>query len=127
MNRIQILVVDDDELVLKSCARVLAEIPGAEIVQQKSGDHAARLLSTRAFDLLISDIRMPGKSGLDLLELAYRQNPGLPVILMSGYPTDEIVKGRHPLGAAAYIMKPIHPDEFLATVRRVLQQKTMAA
>ncbi len=127
MNKLRILLVDDDELVLKSFARVLGEIPGAEIVKQKSGGHAARLLSTETFDLLISDIRMPGKSGLDLLELARKRNPGLAVILTSGYPTDEIVKGCHPLGAAACIMKPIRPEELLATVHRVLQQKTTAA
>ena len=119
--------MDDDEPVLKSCARALEEEPCAEIVQQKSGDHAARLLSTEAFDLLISDIRMPGESGLDLLELAHRQNPGLPVILMTGFPTDEMLQGCHALGAAACIMKPIRPEELLATVHQVLDRKPAAA
>jgi two-component system C4-dicarboxylate transport response regulator DctD len=85
------------------------------------------MLSAGPFDLLISDIRMPAKSGFDLLELAHRHNPDLPVILMSGYPTDEMLKGCHSLGAAAYIMKPIRPKELLAIVHRVLQLRTMVA
>ena len=120
MNKPRILVVDDDEPVLRSCARALAEIPGAEIVQRKLGDQAARLLSSEAFDLLISDIRMPGVSGLDLIEVAHQRNPSLPVILITGYPTAEISKGCRALGAAACLMKPIPPEELLATVQRVL-------
>lgn len=123
MNKPRILVVDDDEPVLKSCIRTLAEIPGAEVVHQKSGAEAARLLSAEAFDLLISDIRMPGVSGLDLLKVAHQQDPDLPVILITGYPTAEISKGCHSLGAAACLMKPIPPEELLATVRKVLNPK----
>ncbi len=123
MNKPRILVVDDDEPVLKSCIRTLAEIPGAEVVHQKFGAEAARLLSAEAFDLLISDIRMPGVSGLDLLKVAHQQDPDLPVILITGYPTAEISKGCHSLGAAACLMKPIPPEELLATVRKVLNPK----
>ena len=121
MNKLRILVVDDDKLVLRSCVRALTEIPGAEIVQRNTGDQAAHLLSSEAFDLLISDIRMPRVSGLDLLEVAHQQDPDLPVILITGYPTAEISKGCHSLGAAACLMKPIPPEELLATVRRVLK------
>ena len=123
MNKPRILVVDDDEPVLKSCIRTLAEIPGAEVVHQRFGAEAARLLSAEAFDLLISDIRMPGVSGLDLLKVAHQQDPDLPVILITGYPTAEISKGCHSLGAAACLMKPIPPEELLATVRKVLKPK----
>jgi DNA-binding NtrC family response regulator len=124
MSKLRILVVDDDEPVLKSCARALAEIPGAEIIQQRLGDKAAQLLSSDEFDLLISDIRIPVVSGLDLLEVAHQKNPRLPVILMTGFPTIETLKGCHLLGAAACIMKPIRPEELLATVQRVLERDT---
>ncbi len=123
MNKPRILVVDDDEPVLKSCIRTLAEIPGAEVVHRRFGAEAARLLSAEAFDLLISDIRMPGMSGLDLLKVAHQRDPDLPVILITGYPTAEISKGCHSLGAAACLMKPIPPEELLATVRKVLNPK----
>ena len=121
------LVVDDDEPALRSCARALAEIPGAEIVQQKLGDQAARLLSSEAFDLLISDVRMPGMSGIDLLEIAHRRYPNLPVILMTGFPTTDILKGCRPVGAAACLMKPVRPEELLAVVHQVLDRKATPA
>jgi DNA-binding NtrC family response regulator len=119
-DRLRILVVDDDEPVLKSCARTLAEIRGAEIVQRNKGEQAAQLLSSEAFDLLISDIRMPGMSGLELMDIAHQQDPSLPVILITGFPTSEVSKGCHSLGAAACLLKPVPPQSLLATVERVL-------
>jgi DNA-binding NtrC family response regulator len=127
MRKLRILVVDDDEPVLKSCARALAEIRGAEVVQQELGHRAAELLRKESFDLLISDIRMPGMSGLDLLEIAHHQDPSLPVILITGFPTHEALKGCHSLGAAACLMKPIRPEELLATVQKVLHRRTATA
>jgi two-component system C4-dicarboxylate transport response regulator DctD len=109
--------------VLRSCARALSEIPGAEIVQQRLGERAAQLLSSEVFDVLISDIRMPGTSGLDLLQVAHQQDPGLPVILITGFPTAEISRGCHSLGAAACLVKPIPPEQLIATVRQVLDPK----
>lgn len=123
MNRIRILVVDDDGPVLRSCVRALEEIPGAEIVQRKLGDQAARLLSSEEFDLLISDIRMPGVGGLDLLALARKLDPELPVVLITGFPTSEMSKGYQALGAAACLMKPFRPEELIATVQHVLGVK----
>jgi two-component system response regulator YesN len=127
MSRLRILVVDDDELVLKSCARTLAEIRGAEVVKQELGCRASELLKKESFDLLISDIRVPGVSGLELLEIAHKQNPRLPVILITGFPPNEALKGCHSLGAAACLMKPIRPEELLAAVHQVLDRRGVTA
>lgn len=116
----RILIVDDEELVLKAYARALGEIPGADVVQEKIGSHAATLLGSESFDLLISDVRMPGVDGQQLLKLAHEKNPTLPVILITGFPTAETAEGRLRLGVAACLMKPVRPDELIATVERVL-------
>jgi two-component system C4-dicarboxylate transport response regulator DctD len=126
LNRSRILVVDDDEPVLKACVRALGEISGVEIVQKKASDQAARLLSSESFDLLISDIRMPGLSGLDLLEIAHDHDPDLPVILITGFGPPETQKGSVALGVSACLMKPIRPDELINITKEALQSRRKA-
>ena len=121
MSRVRILVVDDDELVLRACVRTLGEIEGAEIVSQRLSRRAAELLAAQSFDLLISDVRMPDIDGVKLLKIARNQHPTLPVILITGFPTLDAAKDSVRLGAAAYLMKPVLPDELLAAVCRVLR------
>ena len=120
MKELRILIVDDDEPVLRACTRALSEIPDVEIVQEKIGSHAAILLSSETFDLLISDVRMPGIDGHQLLKIAHQHDPRLPVILITGFPTAETMQGCVSLGAAACLTKPIRPDELITTVERVL-------
>ncbi len=126
LNRSRILVVDDDEPVLRACVRALGEISGVEIVPQKASDQAARLLSSESFDLLISDIRMPGLSGLDLLEIAHDHDPDLPVILITGFGLPETQTGSVALGASACLMKPIRPDELITTTKEALRSRRRA-
>ena len=116
----RILGVDDEEPVLRACVRALREIPGAEIVQQKLSSRAAELLASQCFDLLVSDGRMPEMSGVELIRIAHECDPTLPVILITGFPTPEMAANKSKFGVRAYLMKPIVPDELLATVRRVL-------
>ena len=125
MSGLRILVVDDDESVLRACARILGEIPEAEIVPQKSGNAATEQLSTESFDMLISDIQIPDVSGLELTKIAHQRDPNLPVILITGYPVVEVLQGSLRLGVAACLMKPIRPDDLLATVQRVLDGQRM--
>jgi DNA-binding NtrC family response regulator len=116
----RILIVDDEESVLRACARALSEIPGAQVIQEKLGSRAATLLNSEPFDLLISDVRMPGVDGQQLLRIAHENDEKLPVILITGFPTAEATQGCVSLGAAACLVKPILPDELIATVERVL-------
>ena len=125
MSGLRILVVDDDEPVLRACARILGEIPGAEIMSQNSGNAATKLLSTESFDMLVSDIQMPDVSGLELTKIAHQRDPNLPVILITGYPVAEVLQGSIRLGVAACLMKPIRPDDLLATVQRILDGQRM--
>lgn len=123
MSKVRILVVDDEEPVLRACARALREIPEAEVVQLKFPRRAVELLSSQSFDLVVSDVRMPDMDGVELLRIAHQYNPGLPVILITGYATAETAADISQLGAAACIMKPILPDKLLSTVRWVLERR----
>jgi DNA-binding NtrC family response regulator len=125
MTRTRILVIDDDEAVLRSCVRALSEIPGAEVTSQQSSKRAAELLASETFDLVVSDIRMPDMSGVELLRMIHENEPDLPVVLITGYPTVEAAVESMKLGAADYIMKPILPDDLVATARRVLEREKL--
>ncbi len=125
MKKLRILVIDDEEAVLRACVRALSEIPNAEVISEQRSPRAAELLKEKTFDLLVSDIRMPEMSGVELLKVAHESDPDLPVILVTGYPTIETAVESVKLGAADYIVKPVLPDDLLATAERVLERERL--
>jgi DNA-binding NtrC family response regulator len=108
----KILVVDDDAFVLESCRRVLAAA-GCRV--ETAADAAAALahLALERFDRVLTDVKMPGEDGFDLLARLGKDWPGLPVVVMTGYLTpDTIAEGRR-AGAAGFLAKPFTPEELL--------------
>jgi len=103
----------------------LTEIPNAEVVPELKSTRAADLLAAESFELLVTDIRMPDLSGVDLLKIARQQDPELPVILITGYPTVETAVECVRLGAADYIIKPVLPNDLLTTAQRVLERELL--
>ncbi|MCX6739613.1 MAG: response regulator [Candidatus Parcubacteria bacterium] len=79
----QILLVDDEEYVRKAICRALRKL-GVEFIQAESGEKALILLQKQQFDLLITDHKMPGMTGLELISKVKETYPALPVILISG-------------------------------------------
>lgn len=126
MGKIKIIVVDDEAIVLDSCRRVL-EAEGFEVFLAASVGEAIRVIEGQAFStpllrLLLLDVKMPVPDGMHLLKNVNEQWPGLPVIVMSGYPTTETLKVAKDLGAVAFIAKPFTPDELLEAVKAVIQE-----
>jgi len=117
----KILVVDDDARSLKNIAYFL-RTEGYEVNEASDGNEAAHLLDEDGFDLVLSDVIMPGLNGLHLLEHTRSVAPEIPVLLMSGLPIefDQIIKR----GAADFIMKPLELDELLSKVKQSLKQKS---
>ena len=81
---VSILLADDDAGVRRMLARALGR-QGWETTCCADGDEAAALLARRHFDCVISDLQMPGRDGREVLATARREQPGLPVILISGH------------------------------------------
>ena len=125
MSKIRILVVDDEEAVLRACSRTLEEIADSDVVAEQSSERAAELLGKESFHLLVTDIRMPEMTGVELLRIAHGIDPELPVVLITGYPTVETAVESVKLGAADYIIKPVLPDDLLATAQRVLERERL--
>jgi DNA-binding NtrC family response regulator len=117
----KILVVDDDDIVLSSCRLVLAG-EGFEVLLAESVEQALKIIESASPVLLLIDIKMPVHDGLFLMKKVKEKSPGMPIIVMSGYSTEETIKSAADLGSATFIAKPFTPDELVKTVRSVLHQ-----
>jgi DNA-binding NtrC family response regulator len=115
----RILIVDDEASIRDLCARVLSRA-GFAVVTAGNGTEGLKMLQAEAFDLVISDIRMPGISGLDVLEHAKQRYPSIVVVLITGFGTPEALSRAKAAGAEKILTKPFNPIELLTTVKEVL-------
>jgi response regulator RpfG family c-di-GMP phosphodiesterase len=114
-----LLLVDDEERILSALKRVLRR-EGYRIVTARGGDEALRALDVEPVDLVVSDHKMPGMNGLDLLAAVAERRPGTARILVTGWP-EEVPAGRmRALGIAALIPKPWDDGELKQALRRAL-------
>jgi len=111
-----IAIVDDDDDVASALGS-LVESMGVKASLFASAD---LFLSDREerFDLVISDVQMPGRSGLDLAK--HLKGEGLPIILITAFPTAEIERQAHLHGVWCFIRKPFDPDELIDCIERLL-------
>jgi len=116
-----ILITDDHAVVRRGLKEILKEsFEGATFDQAGNADEALGLLARHATDILVLDINMPGRSGLDLLKDVKRMHPRLPVIVLSVQPEDQYAVRCLRAGAAAYINKDSAPEELAQAARKVL-------
>ncbi len=118
----RILIVDDEASIRDLCARVLTR-NGFQVTMVSTGEDAVRCLQDGPFDLVISDIRMPGISGVDVLATAKALYPTISVILITGFGTSEVLARANQSGADRILTKPFDALELLATVRKILARE----
>jgi len=114
----RILIVDDDP-GQRSLLDSFLRSQGFQTVLAASGQQALEILRTEPFSLMISDVRMPGLSGLETLRRARQEHAVLPVLLVTAYADIREAVGAMRDGALNYLAKPIDLDELVATVRQV--------
>jgi hypothetical protein len=117
----QILVVDDEDMVRHFAARILTA-EGYRVVQAADGADALDVLNARPVDLVLTDVVMPRLNGIQLLEHLSVAHPGLPILLMSGYGTTELMD-RGVSVPCGLLAKPFPPDRLIEEVRRCLGQQ----
>src|SRR5947207_5690869 len=113
----RILIVDDDG-GQRSLLDSFLRSQGFETMPVASGEQALQVLRTGEFSMMISDVRMPGLSGLETLRRARREHATLPILLVTAYADIRDAVGAMRDGALNYLSKPIDLDELLATVRQ---------
>src|SRR6058998_2791031 len=115
-----ILIVDDDPNTLASLARAF-RLAGHEATICESAARATELIKTRRFDLVLSDVVMPGRDGLSLLEELKTSGITIPVVMISGQANIEMAVRATRLGAVDFLEKPLSTEKLLLTVENVLK------
>jgi putative two-component system response regulator len=119
----RILAIDDEHVIRMLVVEILESV-GHEVVGAESAEHALDLLDTAEFDLIVSDVVMPGLSGLELLEAARRRHASLPVVLVTGAGTYETLSQALTRGAAGLVTKPFAHAELQTAVSDALERAT---
>ena len=120
MNALRkVLVVDDDPVVRKSFDRVLTG-KGYAVITAENGEEALRKLNEEKYDLVYTDIRMPGMSGLEVAEEIKARKPWTPVVIITGYGTDAAEARAKAAGVANFVHKPLSPEMIEDSARDAL-------
>jgi DNA-binding NtrC family response regulator len=125
-GRPRILVVDDDRAV-RSVLHVNLTKAGMHVTLCEGVNVALEVLREAPFDLVLTDVRMPDGTGIELLAQVRERWPDLPVLIMTGYGSVQDAVAAMKNGATDYIIKPIAKDELLVLIDRALQQRNLRA
>ena len=123
--KMSVLIVDDEEVMRTYCTEALASL-GYSAQAVDSVEHAVSMLASGQFDAVLSDVRMQGLSGLDLLEVVKRDYPGVDVVMATGYGTVSAAVEAMKNGAYDYLSKPLKLEELERVFRRLAEKQELA-
>ncbi len=125
-TKARIMVVDDEKQICENVAKILRK-NNYEIETANSADEALEKMARESYSLLISDIVMPGKNGLELLNLVKTQWPLTKAVMMTAYASTDTAMKAIRLGALDYVPKPFTPNELRRTVEAAIEGKLVEA
>lgn len=121
---LRILIADDHTVVRKGLRQILLdEFPGADIEEVSDGAELVKKVMLGKWDVVVSDLSMPGRSGLDALQQIKVSHPDLPVLILSIHPEEQYALRALKSGASGYLSKDTAPDELVKAVQKVLLGK----
>lgn len=123
MSKPKILVVDDKENMLTLFEKILGS--GYELTTADDGARALSLIAARPFDVIVTDIRMPGADGFEILKAVKAHAPETEVVMMTAYASVQKAVKAIKLGAYDYIQKPFDPDDVSLIVARAVERKRL--
>ena len=123
---VRALVVDDDRAV-RSALHVNLTKHGLHVTLAETADDALAALHEAPFDVVLTDVKMPGASGIELLETARAAWPEMPIVVMTGYGSVQDAVTAMKAGAADYLIKPVSKDELIVVVDRALEHRSLHA
>ena len=123
-NSLPVLYIEDDELVRRASVQSL-QLAGFDVTGHPSVESAARSINADFPGVIVSDIRLPGASGLDLLAQCHERAPDVPVILVTGHGDISMAVQAMRDGAYDFIEKPFASERLIETVRRALERRTL--
>jgi DNA-binding NtrC family response regulator len=115
-----VLVIDDNADLAENIAEILEDC-GVDVHLAMDAQQALECFDSRKWNLVVTDVRMPGIDGLQLLSMIKERSPGTPVLVMTGYADRDTVTRAHNSGALAVVNKPLDLDAFLELVERIAE------
>lgn len=117
----KILIIEDD-LLISSMVQFRLKKDGYEIILVQDGNEGIKAIDNEDIDLIITDVMMPFKSGIEIIHYARKVKPEVPIIVLSSLGAEEqIVLEAFNLGVADFVPKPFNPNELAIRVKRVLK------
>jgi two-component system, NarL family, invasion response regulator UvrY len=117
---VKILIVDDHAIVRKGLSQILVDdLEHYVIGEAQDADEALNIIRKQPWDLIILDINLPGRSGLELLSILRDQFPGLPVLMLSTFSEDQYAIRALKSGAAGYLNKQSAPEELILAIKKI--------
>ncbi len=121
-KEIRLLIVDDEDIVHKSCQRILRK-EDYNIETAFSAEEGLEKLENSQFDLVVSDLMMPGMGGMEFLKIIKERQLDVTVIIFTGFATAETARQALKLGAFDYIPKPFTPEEFRDVIKNAIESR----
>jgi two-component system sensor histidine kinase/response regulator len=123
MTPLRVLIVDDDQALLEALPEALRlRMGGVTVETADSAAAALDRIAEREYDAIVTDIKMPGMDGLELLDEIRVRRPGTPTLIITGHGENELVVHALRGGARDFIQKPIDRDYFVAALYRAIQE-----
>ncbi|GFO59582.1 DNA-binding response regulator [Geomonas silvestris] len=119
---IKVLIADDHPIFRRGLIQILNEVPDLFAIEEaRSGEEALLKARNARYDLVLMDISMPGRGGLDALKVLKEHQPKLPVLVISMHPEEQYAVRAFRAGAAGYLNKECAWDELMSAVKKVMQ------
>ncbi len=118
----KVLVVDDDAVVGKSFTRVLSENKGYVVTTVENAHEALKQMREQSFDVVFTDIKMPGMDGVELAERVKASQPWTPVVIITGYGTTENESRAKAVGVTDFVRKPLSPEMIEESAAHALRE-----
>ncbi len=123
----KVLVVDDDPVVGKSFHRVLSEDKGYVVITAQNAAEALEKLREQEYDLVFTDIKMPGMDGVELAEQVKTKRPWTPVVIVTGYGTTANEARAKAAGVSAFVHKPLTPEMIEESATQALLEPALTS
>jgi two-component system invasion response regulator UvrY len=122
MNKIRILIADDHPIVREGYKKILSDTPDMIVADEaENGQEVLNYIRKKNYDLILLDISMPGRSGLEILKELKNERPRLPVLILSIYPEEQYAVRAFRAGASGYLTKASAPNELISAIRKISQ------
>jgi len=121
----QVLVIDDDAVIGRSFDRVLSE-KGYEVSTAMSGEEALKDMENTEYDVVFTDIKMPGMDGIEVAERIKARCPWTPVVVITGFGTTENEAKASVLGVSGFVRKPLTPEMIESVTLKALEMPAAA-